>query len=91
MNKTMYDYLVENQYRLPSSLYSLALRYNKVTWEQAIHLYEIAVETVLIISGEKNLYSGKFSFGRGLVAAKQEFIELLDKTQKFAEAGEKNE
>ena len=91
MNKTMYDYLVENQYRLPSSLYSLALRYNKVTWEQAIHLYEIAVETVLIISGEKNLYSGKFSFGRGVAAAKEEFIELLSKTQKFAEVGEKHE
>ena len=91
MNKTMYDYLVENQYRLPSNLYSLALKYNKVTWEQAIHLYEIAVETVLIISGEKNLYSGKFSFGRGLIVARQEFIELLSKTQKFAEAGEKHE
>lgn len=91
MNKTMYDYLVENQYRLPSSLYPLALRYNKVTWEQAIHLYEIAVETVLIISGEKNLYSGKFSFGRGLIVARQEFIELLSKTQKFAETGDKHE
>ena len=91
MNKTMYDYLVENQHRLPSSLYPLALRYNKVTWEQAVHLYEIAIEAALIISGEKNLYSGKFSFGRGPIAAKQEFIELLDKAQKFAEAGEKLE
>ena len=89
MNKTMYDYLVEYQHRLPSNLYPLAIRYNKVTWEQAIRLYEIAVETVLTISGEKNLYSGKFSFGRGLVAARQEFIDLLDKAQKFAEAGEK--
>ena len=89
MNKIMYDDLVE--YRLPSNLYPVALRYNKVTWEQAIHLYEIAVATVLTISGEKNLHSGKFSFGRGLVAAKQEFIELLDKTQKFAETGEKHE
>ena len=91
MNKTMYDYLVEYQYRLPSSLYPLAIRYNKVTWEQAIHLYEIAVETVLTISGEKDLYSGKFSFGRGLLEARQEFIDLLDKAQKFAEAGEKHE
>lgn len=91
MNKTMYDYLVEYQHRLPSNLYPLALRYNKVTWEQAIHLYEIAVETVLTISGEKNLYSGKFSFGRGLLAAKQEFIDLLGKAQKFAEVGDKHE
>lgn len=91
MNKTMYDYLVEYQYKLPSRLYPYATRYNKISWEQAIRLYEIAVETVLIISGEKDLYSGKLTYGRGLVAAKQEFLSLMDKAQKFAEAGEKHE
>ena len=91
MNETMRDYFIEYQYKLPSKLYPYAARYNKVSWEQAIRLYEIAVESVLTISGEKNLYTGRLTYGRGGVAAKQEFLSLMDKAQKFAEAGEKHE
>ena len=85
MNEMVSDYLVEYQFKLPSKLYPYASRYNKVTWEQAIHLYEIAVESVLTISGEQSIYTGRLSYGRGMTAAKQEFLSLMDKAQKFAE------
>lgn len=92
MNEMVSDYLVdEYQFKLPSKLYPYASRYSKISWEQAINLYEIAVKSVLAMTGEKSIYTGRLSYGRGMTAAKQEFLSLMDKAQKFAEAGEKHE
>ena len=92
MSNIVSDYLVdEYQFKLPLRLYPYASRYNKVSWEQAINLYEIAVKSVLVMSGEKSIYTGRLNYNKGIVAAKQEFLSLMDKAQKFAEAGEKHE
>ena len=42
------DFLIRHQYEIPSKLQHLAERYPKVTWDQAIKLYECAVRETII-------------------------------------------
>lgn len=81
MAPEMKEWLVENQYRLPSRLNYLAFRYPAITWEQAQKFYALCVEEVIISNNAKNLYDSEagLGFGRGLVLTRNLFIEKLNK------------
>ncbi len=72
------EHFIQTQYDLPKRLNHYAQDYPNLTWFRAQVLYERAVEEVIRESGEKDLLSGKLSFGRGWKKAEEKFIELVE-------------
>lgn len=70
--------LINGQYCIPHKLDYLANEFPKLTWEMAQHLYEQSVQEIINESGEKDILSGKLSYGRGWELAKRRFIEKLE-------------
>lgn len=75
----MFEIAIEKQYVLPNRLNGLAEKYPIITWVEAQKLYRLAVEEVLLMYGEKDIISGKLSFGRGYAYAAKLFEEKLQK------------
>jgi len=93
MDKNMYEFLVMNQYNLPRRLHSSAYRFPHVAFYQALELYEISVREVLTLYRAKNLYDKPLGFGRGIVLAKELWLEKMaqaEKIQRNRKEGEKN-
>ena len=84
MNKEMLDVLIENQYHLPLRLQSYANRFPNVTFNQALRLYEISVEEVLVTYKAKHLFDDLLSFGRGLCYARSKWLEKMELAEKVA-------
>ena len=82
MEQSLKEFAIERQYTLPSSLYIYAERYPHVNFAQALELYTLAVRTVIVTSGEPDLYSGKLSFGRGRVMAQKQWLRWMDEAEK---------
>lgn len=74
----------KHQYVLPARYSYLADEYPNVTWQQALDLYILAVQFVILTNNEKNLYSGSLCFGKGIVQARNKFNELLAEADKNA-------
>lgn len=75
----IFEIAVEKQYDLPGRLNKLAEKYPIITWAEAQKLYRLAVEEILLMYGEKDIISGKLSFGRGYAYAAKLFEEKLQK------------
>ena len=69
---------VQIQYDLPKRLNHYANKYPFLSWSSAQTIYKNAVQEVLLESGEKDLLSGKLSFGRGYELAERKFIEIAN-------------
>ena len=81
------DFLIRHQYEIPSNLQHLAERYPKVTWNQAIKLYECAVRETIITNSAENLYdvNANLGFGNGFVKASRCFEALLKEANELLE------
>lgn len=79
---SLLEYQIEHQHDIPKRLFCLAEKYPNVTWKKAREYYVRAVEDVILETGEKNLFSGILSFGRGLNEAAARFEELLKLEEK---------
>lgn len=65
-----------NQYYLPKKNVSIAEQYgDKLTYNDMIHLYQIAVSEVLIFYNVKTL--SEIGFGQGYLEATQRWIEKI--------------
>lgn len=89
----MLEYLIEHQYELPHKLFIYASRYPNVTFKQALELYEISVKEVLILYKAKHLYDLPLSYGKGLVAAKNLWLDKMNEAELIEREnrGRKNE
>ena len=84
MNKEMLNYLIAHQYELPRRLYCYADYYQNVSFAQALKLYALSVEEVIVIFKAKHLYDTPLSFGRGLVYAKDRWRQKMDYAENVA-------
>ena len=66
-----------DQFKIPSKLNYLANVYPLVSWSDALVLYRLAVNEVLIYYHANNLTDDPLSFGRGFVYAAKLFEEKL--------------
>lgn len=83
MNESTYEYCVAHQYELSRRLYSFAKNFPHVTFYQALRLYELSVEEVIITYNAENLYDGPLGFGRGLVLAKNEWLKKMERIEEI--------
>lgn len=77
------DLLVKHQYQLPKTLYAYAEYFPHVSFVQTLQLYQIAVEETLIMYREKNLFEGSLSFGRGLMYARNLWLEKMKTAERI--------
>lgn len=76
--KNINEGMIQRQFILPRKLNYLAEEFPKLTWAKAQQLYAQAVQEILNESGEKDILSGKLSYGRGWELAERRFIEKLE-------------
>lgn len=71
--------LIENQFKLPNtdSMRLLAHKYPLVRWEEAMELYAMSVQEVLIYFHTDSLFDAPLSFGRGLAYTRRIFETKL--------------
>lgn len=81
MDKCFKEYCIEHQYELPRKLYVYAECYPNVSFLQALRLYELAVAETLIILKAKTLFDSPLYYGRGLVYARDIWIEKMSRAE----------
>ena len=82
----MMDYLIEHQYELPRKLQCYAKYYPNVSFNQALKLYELAVEEIIVIFNAKHLFDTPLSYGRGLAYAKDKWLQKMQQAEEIAAA-----
>ena len=82
----MIDYCIEHQYELPRRLQYYAKYYPNVSFSQAIELYSLSVQEVIVVSKAKHLFDTPLGFGRGLVYARNKWFEKMSQAEKIAAA-----
>ena len=80
----MTDYFIEHQYELPRRLYYYAKYYPNVSFSQALELYSLSVREVIVSFKAKHLFDTPLSFGRGLVYARNKWLEKMSQADKIA-------
>ena len=83
MNEDMRNYFIAHQYELPRSLYVYAESYPNVSFTQALKLYSLAVEEVIVLFKAKHLYDNPLSFGRGIMHAKNEWLKKMQHAEEL--------
>ncbi len=84
------SWCIAGQYELPRRLHVYAKYYPNVSFNQALKLYELAVEETIVIFNAKHLFDAPLSFGRGLVYAKDKWLQKMQQAEEIAVAGNKN-
>ena len=82
----MIDYCIKHQYELPRRLQYYAKYYPNVSFNQALKLYELAVEEIIVIFNAEHLFDTPLSFGRGLVYAKDKWLQKMQQAEEIAAA-----
>ena len=82
----MMDWCIEHQYELPRRLQYYAKYYPNVSFNQALKLYELAVEEIIVIFNAEHLFDTPLSFGRGLVYAKDKWLQKMQQAEEIAAA-----
>ena len=82
----MMDWCIEHQYELPRRLQYYAKYYPNVSFNQTLKLYELAVEEIIVIFNAKHLFDTPLSFGRGLVYAKDKWLQKMQQAEEIAAA-----
>ena len=81
---SMMDWCIAHQYELPRRLHSYAKYYPNVSFNQALKLYKLAVEETIIIFNVKHLFDTPLSFGRGLIYAKDKWLQKMRQAEEIA-------
>ena len=89
LHSDMMSWCIEHQYELPRRLYSYAKYYPNVSFSQALKLYELAVEEIIVIFNAKHLFDTPLSFGRGLAYARDKWLQKMQQAEEIAAAGNK--
>ena len=84
MDDNLRSFLIARQFELPRRLMALAYRFPHVEFYKALALYELAVKETLLMFNAKNLYDEPLSFGRGLVRARNLWLEKMEKAEKIS-------
>ena len=82
----MMAWCIANQYELPGRLHLYAKYYPNVSFNQALKLYELAVEETIVIFNAKHLFDTPLSYGRGLVYAKDKWLQKMQQAEETAAA-----
>ena len=82
----MIDYCIEHQYELPRRLQYYAKYYPNVSFSQALELYSLSVREVIVLFQAKHLFDTPLSFGRGLIYARDKWLEKMSQAEKIAAA-----
>lgn len=83
-NYSVKDISIEHQYELPRRLYAYAKYYPNVSFIQALKLYELSVEETIVIFNANHLFDTPLSFGRGLVHARNKWLQKMREAEKAA-------
>lgn len=86
MNNYGVKQIIEHQYELPRRLQCYAKYYPNVSFSQALELYSLSVQEVIILFKAKHLFDAPLSFGRGLVYARNRWFEKMSQAEKIAVA-----
>ena len=70
-----------HQYELPRRLYAYAKYYPNVSFIQALKLYELSVEEIIVIFNANHLFDTPLSFGRGLVYARDKWLQKMQEAE----------
>ena len=73
----MMDYCIERQYELPRRLQYYAKYYPNVSFSQALELYSLSVREIIVLFKAKHLFDTPLSFGRGLIYARDKWLEKM--------------
>lgn len=84
LRTNMINYWIEHQYELPRRLQCYAKYYPNVSFAQALELYSLSVQEVIILFKAKHLFDTPLSFGRGLGCAKDKWFEKMSQAEKIA-------
>ena len=77
------DYCIEHQYELPRRLQYYAKYYPNVSFSQALELYSLSVREVIVLFQAKHLFDAPLSFGRGLIYARDKWLEKMSQAEKL--------
>ena len=80
------EWCIEHQYELPRRLYVYAKYYPNVSFIQALKLYELSVEETIVIFNANHLFDTPLSFGRGLVYARDKWLQKMQEAEEVAAA-----
>ena len=80
------DYCIKHQYELPRGLQYYAKYYPNISFTQALELYSLSVQEVIVLFKAKHLFDTPLSFGRGLVYARDKWLEKMSQAEKIAAA-----
>ena len=80
------EWCIEHQYELPRRLYAYAKYYPNVSFIQALKLYELSVEETIVIFNANHLFDTPLSFGRGLVYARDKWLQKMQEAEEVAAA-----
>lgn len=84
MDDNLRSILIARQFELPRRLMTLAYRFPHVEFYKALAPYELAVKETLLMFNAKNLYDEPLSFGRGLVQARNLWLEKMERAEKIS-------
>lgn len=82
----MIEWCIEHQYELPRKLYTYAKYYPNVSFIQALKLYELSVKEIIVIFNANHLFDTPLSFGRGLVYARDKWLQKMQEAEEVAAA-----
>lgn len=75
------NYFTKHQYELPRKLFVYAENFPNVSFVRALKLYSLSVEEIILVTNEDNLFSGSLSCGRGLILARNLWLEKMKKAE----------
>ena len=80
------DWCIKHQYELPRKLQYYAKYYPNVSFSQALELYSLSVQEIIVLFKAKHLFDTSLSFGRGLVYAKDKWFQKMQQAEEIAAA-----
>lgn len=80
----MIDWCIEHQYELPRRLQYYAKYYPNVSFSQALELYSLSVQEIIVLFKAKHLFDTPLSFGRGLIYAKDKWLQKMQQAEEVA-------
>ena len=83
------DYCIKHQYELPRGLQYYAKYYPNVSFSQGLELYSLSVQEVIVLFKAKHLFDTPLGFGRGLVYARDKWIQKMRQAEEIAAADNK--
>ena len=78
----MIDWCIEHQYELPRRLQYYAKYYPNVSFSQALELYSLSVQEIIVLFKVKHLFDAPL----GLVYAKDKWLQKMRQAEEIAAA-----